>query len=333
MGIREPLRGGTAGTGPDFDPEAVRAAMRELEFTGLARATPAEQAYFAFYGIDFERSQPGLVHHFGRLHAAGFEIACHYFVPPRACGTCLLLHGYFDHAGVFGHLIAHCLSRGYAVLIWDLPGHGLSSGPRASIHSFEDYVDVLGAVLERYGPALPRPLHAIGQSTGGAVLMGWAFRHRAEGAQCPLDRMVLLAPLVRPAEWRRAAVLHTLLRPFREAVSRRFAPSSADAEFLEFLQRDPLQSRTLPVQWVSAMRNWVQDFLAAPPSDYAPLVIQGDADETVDWQWNLERIREKFPRAELRVLTGAQHQLVNERAATRAQVFEAIGLDPCPGET
>ena len=38
----------------------------------------------------------------------------------------LISHGYYDHAGLYGHLIEHLLSRGWNVAIFDQIGHGLS---------------------------------------------------------------------------------------------------------------------------------------------------------------------------------------------------------------
>ena len=313
-------------SGPGFDPEAARAGLRELDFDGLSVASTAEQDYFSFYGLDFASRFPGVVHHFGALDVAGFRIACHVYAAARPRGTCVLMHGYFDHAGLYGHLIAHCLGRGYSVVIWDLPGHGLSSGEQASIHSFEHYVDVLGAMLDRLGQRLPRPLIGIGQSTGGAILLGWAFRVVRTGAACPFDRMALLAPLVRPAGWRRVNLSYLLLRPIRRSVRREFMENSGDRAFLAFVQEDPLQSRVLPVRWVGAMRQWVREFLAQPATGLAPVVIQGDADSTVDWRWNLARIRERFPSSVITIVTGARHQLVNESQDLRERAFAALGL-------
>lgn len=311
---------------PGFDVEALKGELRDLEFAGLAVPGSDEQAYLAFYRIDFANRIPGVVHHFGRLPAAGFDIACHFYLPPKARGTCLLVHGYFDHTGLYGKLIEHCLRKGYAVLAWDLPGHGLSSGPQASIATFEHYVDVLGAVITRYGPEIPGPLVGIGQSTGGAVLMAWAFRQQRFSAVCPFSRMFLLAPLVRPAEWTKVRLMHTTLKPFRRSIARRFMENSGDPDFLRFLQEDPLQSQRLPIAWVSAMRRWVRDFSAATPVDHAPLVIQGDLDTTVDWRWNLPEIRARFPRATVRMIPGARHHLVNETPELRAQIFGALEL-------
>ena len=309
-----------------FDPEATREGMRGLEVSGLSVATTPEQEYFDFYGLDFAGNLNRVVHHFGRVDAAGFAIACHYYAAPQPRGTCVLLHGYFDHAGLFARLIEHCLRRGYSVLIWDLPGHGLSSGPQASIHSFDDYIEVLGAMLERYGEVLPRPLVGIGQSTGAAVLLGWAFRRCRTEAECPFAKLALLAPLVRCAQWHRVSLGYHLLRPFRGSIAREFMANSSDEQFVAFVRNDPLQSRRLPVRWVGAMRGWVRDFMAHAPTRYAPIVVQGDEDQTVDWRWNLAQIREKFPGAPIRMVPGARHHLANEAPALREQVFAALEL-------
>jgi len=309
-----------------FDPEATRAGLRELAFDGLSVASTEEHDYFAFYGLDLVGRFPGVVHHFGAVEAAGYTIACHFYAAPKPRGTCLLVHGYFDHAGLYGTLIAHCLGRGYSVVIWDLPGHGLSSGAQASIHSFEDYIEVLAAVLQRHGDRFPRPLLGIGQSTGSAVLLGWSFRVLRTGEPCPFERMALLAPLVRPAEWHKVSLSYHLLRPFRRGIRRVFMDNSSDADFLDFVRRDPLQSRILPVRWVGAMRQWVREFLAQPVTALAPAVIQGDADRTVDWRWNLTRIRERFPAARVTLIPGARHHLVNEARELRERVFAALEL-------
>ena len=55
----------------------------------------------------------------------------------------LILHGYYDHVGLYRHVVEWGLRMGFAVLACDLPGHGLSSGARASINEFVEYQAVL----------------------------------------------------------------------------------------------------------------------------------------------------------------------------------------------
>lgn len=318
--------GGGRISAPSFDAETVRRSLPVFGADEWRVPDLAQQEYLAYYGIDFSYRVPGVVHHFGRHAVHGFELACHHYEVPGARGSCVIQHGYFDHVGLCARLIEHCLKRGYSVLTWDLPGHGLSSGEQASIHSFEDYTEVLAGMLEAFGTRLPGPCIAIGQSTGAAVLLGWVFRTRRTRANCPFARILLLAPLVRPARWGHVSLLYYLLRPFRAAVKREFVVNSGDQAFLDFVQADPLQSRVLPVRWVSAMRRWVAFCREQGVTD-APLeIIQGDADETVDWRWNLPLLRAHFPAAPVTLIPGARHHLINESAALREQVFAALAL-------
>ena len=63
----------------------------------------------------------------------------HYFRLPESAspkGTVFILHGYFDHVGLYTQLIDRCLGAGFDVLAYDQPGHGLSSGTLTAIGSF-----------------------------------------------------------------------------------------------------------------------------------------------------------------------------------------------------
>ena len=48
------------------------------------------------------------------------------WAPAEPQGTLLLLHGYYDHMGLYRHVVDWALSMNFAVLACDLPGHGLS---------------------------------------------------------------------------------------------------------------------------------------------------------------------------------------------------------------
>ncbi|MED5413144.1 MAG: alpha/beta fold hydrolase, partial [Pseudomonadota bacterium] len=84
-------------------------------------------------------------HRMGLLRSYNFDLVCQSFCTSldKQKGTVFIIHGYFDHTGLYGHLIKHCLQKGLTVISFDLPGHGLSSGDPASIDSFNQYSDAL----------------------------------------------------------------------------------------------------------------------------------------------------------------------------------------------
>jgi alpha-beta hydrolase superfamily lysophospholipase len=307
-----------------FDPATLREGLRLLTPGTPVILTPEEDAYLRHYNIHFVEEFPELTHSFGAVTSGEHRLAAHLWVPADARGTAVVIHGYYDHTGLYGHLIRYLIERRLAVLSFDLPGHGLSSGAPADIDSFDHYVAAFGACLAALEDHLPKPWYLFGQSTGGAVAMEWLLANGFSAATVPFAQVVLLAPLVRPHLWPVNRLIYAVARRVITERPRTFTRNADNLEFLEFLRdRDPLQARTLPVRWVTAMVAWRQRFEAYPPSDIAPLVIQGHADRTVDWRYNMKIIGRLFqPR--IVYIPEARHHLVNESPTLRSQIFAAV---------
>ncbi|MGO2133034.1 MAG: alpha/beta hydrolase [Halomonas sp.] len=261
----------------------------------------------------------------GYLDTKGYRLWTQVWSPPAPVGTAFVVHGYYDHLGLYRHLIERLLAHGWRVILWDLPGHGLSSGARATIADFDEYGDCLRSLQQQLmarGLA-PRPWLGVGQSTGASILATDALRH---GGDDHWSGLALLAPLVRPRRWPQSSLVHSLVGPFVQSIPRRFNNNSNDAEFASFLrERDPLQPDRLPVEWISAMRRWIPQLLALPASQIPTLILQGEQDRTVDWQWNLKILTEKFPHAQVYRQPAARHHLVNETEAIRQDLLDTLG--------
>ena len=287
-------------------------------------------AYCRFYGLDLWVEYPDVEYHQGYVAAEKHQVMVHYFRLPenaeQPCkGTVFIFHGYFDHVGLYSQLIERCLGEGFDVMAYDQPGHGLSSGTPASIGSFLEYQAVLTDVLESVRGKVRGPWFAVGQSTGGAILIDYLLTNHHSRDTSDFKLVVLLAPLVRPAGWLGAKVLHSVMKPFVSRWKRAFATNSSDSRFLEFLkEHDPLQARAVHVDWVSALRQWVPHIEAARPVDFPVTVVQGEKDRTVDWPHNLRIIRNKFSSVAELLIPDGRHHLVNEAKDLQAAVFNTI---------
>ena len=297
-------------------PESLRASLRPL--AAGQPLTAEQQGYQAFYQLN----RLGVHSRLGCFHAAGYQIAVQAWWPAQPRATLILLHGYYDHMGLYWHIVEWALSMNFAVLACDLPGHGLSSGARADIGEFSEYQVVLQALLaEATALQLPAPWHLCGQSTGGAILLDFRLR----GVTAPqLGETILLAPLVRPRAWGWSKLSYRLLKPFVSSIPRRFNANSSDLDFLRFVQQDPLQPLSLPTAWVGALARWVPVIEAAPRSRHSPLIVQGDADMTVDWRHNLAVLADKFAAPQVLMLPSGKHHLANEIPALRARYFDFL---------
>ncbi len=280
------------------------------------------QAYLDYYKINFAQEFAGLAHGFGQIQSDDFHIAVNYWLPPQARGTVVVVHGYYDHTGIYSHPIRALLTANYAVVAFDLPGHGLSSGAPAEIDSFDQYTDVLADLLQQSAALLPRPLHAFGQSTGGAVILNYLWRP----VQTPLDKVALCSPLIVARGWFPAGrYLYQLLRPFVKQLARGTARSSHDQAFNDFvMNKDPLQAQFLSLRWVGAMKQWHRRFQQLAPLQKPLLLVQGTGDMTVDWRYNLPLIQRKLPNTKPVLVADAGHQLVNETPEYRDQVLKAV---------
>ena len=302
-----------------FAPDSLRASLQPLhDGQPLSREG---LAYQQFYGLDFPQREVPVRRQLGRFSAGGYDLVSQVWWPESTpVATLLVIHGFYDHMGLYRHVIEWGLNRGFVVITCDLPGHGLSSGARASIDDFAQYQAVLqGLFIEAQSLALPQPWHLCGQSTGGAIVLDHALR---QGDQSPAQgRVILLAPLIRPKDWRWSKFSYYLLRGFVKGIARRFSENSNDPQFLPFLQADPLQPVRLPTAWVGALARWIPRIERATPCSRRPLVIQGEADKTVDWQYNLEVLKTKFDQPQVLLLPEARHHLANETAEIRERYF------------
>jgi len=307
---------------------AVQGGLRPLAFEVVmdhVAKTIEEALYLDHYGLSLPSELSGIHHCMGSFNSNGFQVAAQYWMPENPKGTYFIVHGYFDHTGLYGHLIYHLLQLGYAVVAFDLPGHGLSSGERVSIESFDHYVDVFSSLLHECKNSFPKPWKAAGQSTGGAILIKYIMAAKPHHYQNDFEEVLTLAPLIHPRNWKKVLFTYKLLHRFLSKVKRKLYQNTANEEFNQFLANsDPLQEFYIPIEWVASMKRWMEEFAALPPSDFPLKVIQGDCDQTVDWGYNLDVLEKKFCNLEIDIIHGAQHHMVNETIWLREKIFKEI---------
>ncbi|PCH63232.1 MAG: alpha/beta hydrolase [SAR86 cluster bacterium] len=285
------------------------------------------QNYLTHYGLaDLAKTYS---YGMGRFHSQNFELVCQSFSVPSTSrppsATVFILHGYFDHTGNYSHLIKHCLDLHCNVVVFDLPGHGLSSGKPASIDSFDQYLQAFHDCIhfvEAQQLGSTKPWHLIGQSTGGAIAVDALLN---SGQSQKFDKTILLAPLLRPKSWLLSKLQIKVLSLFTKSIARGFSNNSHDQNFLNFLrQEDSLQCTRLPIAWVEAMSAYIKKTESANSSQKQLEIIQGSDDGTVNWQHNLSKLKQLFPAANTTMIEGAKHHMANESPHYRDQVFARI---------
>ena len=115
--------------------------------------------------------------------------------PPTAVGV--LVHGLGEHAGRYQQMARWFTQAGVALLVYDLRGHGHSSGQRGHAR-YRDLLADAGAMVEQARQRFPElPLFLYGHSLGGNIALSYILQ-QPDGAK-EVRGLVLSAPWLKLA--------------------------------------------------------------------------------------------------------------------------------------
>ncbi|MBM7634795.1 alpha/beta hydrolase [Geomicrobium sediminis] len=254
------------------------------------------------------------------LRVEQIDVIVHWFTPESYDNTLVFIHGYMDHSGAQAPFFTKAVEHGLRVVAIDLPGHGLSSGDRYAVRSFDIYDQMLGILLEQIQTENRKRPFLLGHSTGGGIIAHYILKRNNPYVLHP----ILVSPLVRTMSSLFMKVGQPLVQLTSEEVPRKFRHNTGDGHFAMMQQQDPLQSDRIPIAWVKEMLSWEKKFLFNQPSQKAVSIIQGTADKTVDWKHNLSVYKQKFPRANPILIEHGEHQLLNEVSPIREMTYSRI---------
>lgn len=297
--------------------ESIKNVMQPLDLSSIQTTHSNNiEEYFAYYDIAYKEQE----HSFGWFVSGKYKISSHVIMPENPKGTIIIIHGYFDHTGQIKPIIDLCLKLNYGVATIDLPGHGLSSGEPGAINNFNEYASVISSFLGKYQEVIPKPIQLIGHSTGCSAIYEY-LNHSPENT---IKNVILLAPLVRSNHWLPSKLAFFALKPFFTKIPRRFTKSSSNEYFLQFLKNDPLEGRYISTKWFNALYNWNEKIQYYKQITTPVLIAQGDLDSTVDWQYNLEFLKNKMADNTIQIIKNGRHHLPNEGKELQSQTFKYI---------
>lgn len=232
---------------------------------------------------------------------------------PRPRGTVLLAHGYAEHSGRYGRLVASLNEAGFETVAYDLSGHGRSPGPRARVDVGALIVEHLN-VRERVAAEARAPLSLFGHSMGGLITAASVLL-RPYGVRA----VALSAPALRPSGGISPRLARALLPLARLApglptlrldaglLSRDPATVAAyRAAPLVYHGRVPLLTGlTMVIQGDQVIRN-------APMLARPTLVLHGERDRFARPEGSREFVARSKGHAQLRTVPGGYHEILND---------------------
>jgi alpha-beta hydrolase superfamily lysophospholipase len=246
----------------------------------------------------------------------GGEIYVREWVPENVKGTVLLVHGLGEHIGRYEHVALAFNRANYALMGFDLPGHGRTGGVRGHIPSTKtvmDLVDFRLADTNRRFPAVPHFLY--GHSLGGSLVLYDGLTHKPQVAgiisTSPGLRLAKAAP-----SWQ-VTLVNLLVK---------VAPSmtidngldrsglSQDPAVVQAYNDDPLVHGRVSLRLaVDLLSNG--EWIIAHAGEFPPiplLLMQGSRDRIVSPQATDAFARGCSARLTYKVWEGLYHELHNE---------------------
>jgi acylglycerol lipase len=91
------------------------------------------------------------------------------------------VHGLGEHSGRYVHVARAFSNAGYAMLSFDLRGHGHSGGLRGHISSIDDYMQDIDSLFEQARSRYPGlPMFLYGHSIGAVQVLNYCLRQKPD---------------------------------------------------------------------------------------------------------------------------------------------------------
>jgi len=230
-------------------------------------------------------------------------------------GVVNLVHGLGEHCGRYEHLAGAMVEAGFALVSFDLRGHGRSGGPRGHFPShevvFEDIDGLLRESARRYTGV---PSFLYGHSLGGNLVLNYALRR-----QPGLAGVIATSPWLRLA-FKPPALKVALGRLMDKLFPRLTLPNglnpadlSHDPAVVSAYVNDPLVHDRLSARLgVEALENGLWALDHAAEFSLPLLLLHGGADRMTSAEASREFASRAGSRCTLKIWEGMYHELHNE---------------------
>ncbi|NCQ24112.1 MAG: alpha/beta hydrolase [Roseovarius sp.] len=262
-------------------------------------------------------------------------------------GTVLLFPGRTEYIEKYGRAAGNLAACGYATLVIDWRGQGLSdrmTGDPMSghVHQFRDYqIDVTTMADAARRLDLPRPWHLLAHSMGGGIGLR-AVMQGLDVQSCAFSSPmwgIQMAQALRPIAWsmswgsRQLGMSH-LYTPGTTAehyvLAEPFATNKLtnDREMYDYMARQLTAHPELglggpSLRWLYEALRETLDLSCRPSPSLPCLTILGSDEQIVD----VPRVRDRmahWPSGHLEIVEGGRHETLMDTPETRARLFRML---------
>ena len=233
----------------------------------------------------------------------------------QAKAVICLVHGLGEHSGRYQHVAAALNAADFAVLGFDLRGHGKSGSARGHTPTYDTLMDDIGRLLDEAAacwPGLPRFLY--GHSLGGNLVLNYALRRKPA-----ISGVVATSPCIRVAnpppapQVALAKVINTVRPSFQMANGLALDGLARDPEVITAYTSDPLVHDRISVRLALGMIEAGEWALAHAAEFPVPLLlVHGTADQLTCAPASQEFATRAGAKCTLKLWEGFYHETHNE---------------------
>jgi alpha-beta hydrolase superfamily lysophospholipase len=236
-----------------------------------------------------------------------------------------LVHGIGEHVGRYAHVGEAFTKAGYALVGFDVRGHGKSGGPRGHIPSYDtlmdDIADFLTLVEKRY-PKVPRFLY--GHSMGGNQVINFGLRRKPKLRGVIATSPWLKLPFEPPVVQATLGKLMNRIAPgFTQGTKLDTASLSRDPEVARAYENDPLVHDKVSARLfvdVHGAGSWALEHAAEFPLPL--LLMHGTADRLTSAEASHQFAERGGKNITWRAWDGFYHEIHNE--PEKAEVLKVM---------
>ena len=242
-------------------------------------------------------------------------------VAPKA--AVVLVHGLGEHIGRYVHVAAALTGAGYALLGFDLRGHGKSAGPRGHTPTYDALLDdisaFLGQVENRY-PGVARFLY--GHSLGANLVLNYPLRRSSTLCGFIATGPWLELAFQPPASRVRLARLANRIYPaFSQSNGLKASDLSHDPVVVAAYQNDPLVHEMISARMFLSLYDSGLWALAHAAEFPLPLLVMNGSQDALVSAPSARLFAERAgAKATFKGWEGMYHEIHNE--SVQAEVFE-----------
>lgn len=242
-----------------------------------------------------------------------------------AKGVICLVHGLGEHSGRYHYWADKLTSAGFALLTFDLRGHGRSGGKRGDTPSYNHFADDIDILLNQAAKKYPdTPTFLYGHSLGGMLTLYYLIKNKpvingavvtSPGLRTMLDQQKVKVTALR--------ILEPILPKLTIPNGLELEGLSRDESVVKNYIDDPLVHDHVSLRMGKGMIDTI-DFIFANASKVdLPLLLMHGSGDRITYHHGSEEFAEKVnSKCTLKIWDGLYHELHNE--PEKDQVFDYL---------